>query len=324
MKVSIIIPIYNVAPYIERCLHSVVSQCYNDIEVLLVDDCGTDNSMEIVQQFVDEYCGEKEFRIIHHEKNKGLSAARNTGTIAANGDFLFYIDSDDEITPDCIELMMNEVLKHPDVEMVQGTTTSIPDKDYYHTEVFNELGYVESNDDVRRLFYKTGKCLPCNAWNKLISIAFIRKYHLFFKEGLIHEDQHWMFFVCKYLKNYSYISNSTYIHYSTPNSIMTSGGYYDSRSNCHWSVILNDIFHNIDEPCAKQQIAKYYINYYDKRIGMEAFDNSAYRNTLFFVFLKYFSLRIGVLFVLTLLFSSKQNMFNKYEKKLLSHLLCVK
>lgn len=324
MKVSVIIPIYNVAPYIERCLQSVAAQSYRGIEVLLVDDCGTDNSMEIVQRFVKNYSGNIEFRVIHHDKNKGLSGARNTGTLAANGDYLLYIDSDDEITPDCIELMMNEVSKHPDVEMVQGTTQSVPDKDYYHTEVFNTLGYIESNDEVRKLFYKTGKCLPCNAWNKLISAAFIQKHNLFFKEGLIHEDQHWMFFVCKYLEKYSYIAEITYIHYTTPNSIMTSGGYYDRRSNLHWSTILNDIFHNIDEPYAQQQIAKYYINYYDKRIGKESFDNSAYRCALLLAFFKHFGVRVGVLYALTLLLSTNKAGFSKYEKKLMSHLLCVK
>ena len=79
MKVSIIIPVYNVAPYIQRCLDSVVAQTFQDIECILVDDCGTDNSVEVAQQYIDNYRGQIQFKLIHHDKNQGLSGARNTG-----------------------------------------------------------------------------------------------------------------------------------------------------------------------------------------------------------------------------------------------------
>ena len=88
MKVSIVIPIYNVSVYIENCLESVRRQIYQDLEVILVDDCGTDNSMEIVQEYL-EYHNFVEVKIIHHTHNRGLSAARNTGLEAATGDYVF-------------------------------------------------------------------------------------------------------------------------------------------------------------------------------------------------------------------------------------------
>ena len=121
MNVSIIIPVYNVAPYIEACLKSVMRQTYSgSMECLVVDDCGTDESIAIAERMIAEYDGSILFQILHHEHNRGLSAARNTGTLQATGDYLYYLDSDDEITDECIELLMQKMLKNPDLEMVQG------------------------------------------------------------------------------------------------------------------------------------------------------------------------------------------------------------
>lgn len=121
MRVSVIIPVYNVEPYIAACIQTVMRQTYQgELECILVDDCGTDNSMEIAEKLISDYQGPIEFRILHHEHNRGLSAARNTGTAASKGDYIYFLDSDDEISPNCIELMANVVLKHPQVEVVQG------------------------------------------------------------------------------------------------------------------------------------------------------------------------------------------------------------
>lgn len=121
MDVSIIIPTYNVAPYIIECLESVASQTYQGvIECIVVDDCGTDESIPLAQEFIDSYNGNIKFRICHREKNGGLSAARNSGLFEAKGEFVYFLDSDDYITPNCIESLV-EVAKHfPKVEIVQG------------------------------------------------------------------------------------------------------------------------------------------------------------------------------------------------------------
>ena len=80
MKISIIVPVYNVAPYIAACLQSVMHQtCQDALECILVDDCGTDNSMEVVGEMLQSYEGPIGFKVVHHTENRGLSAARNTG-----------------------------------------------------------------------------------------------------------------------------------------------------------------------------------------------------------------------------------------------------
>ena len=104
LKVSIIIPVYNVAPYIIRCLDSIYNQSYPNLEVIIIDDCGTDNSMAIIDSYLtsDQH---DITRIIHHHKNQGLSIARNTGINNANGEYLYFIDSDDYITSNCIKTL---------------------------------------------------------------------------------------------------------------------------------------------------------------------------------------------------------------------------
>mgnify|MGYP002523974151 FL=1 len=101
MKVTIIIPIYNVAPFVADCIHSVMGQTWQEpLECILVDDCGTDDSMAVVERTLQDYQGPVDFRIVRHEHNRGLSAARNTGLDNATGDYVYFLDSDDEITPD--------------------------------------------------------------------------------------------------------------------------------------------------------------------------------------------------------------------------------
>ena len=118
--VSIIVPVYNVSEYIERCIYSIISQTYSNIECIIVDDVTPDDSIEKCEKIISTYNGKIEFRIIRREENGGLSAARNTGTIASRGDYLFYIDSDDDISSDCIEKMVSFVSDDESIEMVQG------------------------------------------------------------------------------------------------------------------------------------------------------------------------------------------------------------
>ena len=145
-SISIIIPIYNVEKYITRCLFSVINQSYKgDIECILVDDCGIDNSAVISKRLIEDYQGSIHFIILHHKYNRGLSAARNTGTLAASGEYLYYLDSDDELPKNAIDLMVEQVSLHPDVQIVQGLTYSEPMAYEYDLSLFQGFQYVNNN-----------------------------------------------------------------------------------------------------------------------------------------------------------------------------------
>lgn len=264
MKVSIIIPVYNVAPYIEACLKSVMRQTYGGlVECVIVDDCGTDDSIAIAERMIDGYEGPIQFRTLHHEYSRGLSAARNTGTIAATGDYIYYLDSDDEISEDCIEKLMAVALHDPDIEMVQGNGRTdgrwMMDDGRCHTErdpytkVFPK-SHVTSNEEIRSLFYHK-KIIQVSAWNKLIKRSFLTDHHLSFKEGIIFEDQLWFFFTLKYLGKVSFVSDITYIYKRRPGSIIT--GTDKQTVAYHRCIIFQDVIAHLT-PSHKKEEYRYY------------------------------------------------------------------
>lgn len=187
MKISVIIPIYNVALYIEQCLTSVVNQTIDDMEVILVDDCGTDNSIEIAENFINNYKGNVVFKLLHHKKNRGLSASRNTGIDAASGDYISFIDSDDYVAPKMFELLLNEIEKNDTYgissclpKFVNENGEEIIDNKLYNSNVSK---VVEPHDFFVQWFtYKIWH----TAWGKLYKrdlFSMIR-----FCEGINNED----------------------------------------------------------------------------------------------------------------------------------------
>ena len=94
MKLSVIVPMYNSEKYIERCINSIINQEMKDIEIILINDGSVDKTKNIVGKYVNKH---KNIKLINKEKNEGLSAARNTGIKNATGEYIVFIDSDDEI-----------------------------------------------------------------------------------------------------------------------------------------------------------------------------------------------------------------------------------
>lgn len=118
--VTVVIPVYNVAPYVERCLLSVMQQTFPAAECIIVDDCSTDDSIAICNRLIRDYNGTTRFSILQHERNRGLSAVRNTGTKAATGEYIYYLDSDDEITSDCLKRLIEPLRSNNSLDMVMG------------------------------------------------------------------------------------------------------------------------------------------------------------------------------------------------------------
>ena len=218
MKISIIIPVYNVEAYIQTCLNSVAAQtCTSEIECIIVDDCTPDRSCEVIQKFMATCHGSIVFKLIHHEKNSGLSAARNTGIQNATGDYLYFLDSDDW-------LELNEQSCLPDFS--------------------DDRKWIKK----AMLYHK----IPMTAWNKLIKKDFIICNNLFFKEGIIHEDDHWMFYAAKYVSKLAICKYNTYRYLIRSGSIMNM---HTGKSDSSWAIILNDFLDNIDDFCREDQIS---------------------------------------------------------------------
>jgi Glycosyltransferases involved in cell wall biogenesis len=208
MRVSIIVPIYNVEKYITRCLDSVHSQTYTDIECILVDDKGQDGSMQLAKQFVEAYKGPIKFVLCEHFVNQGLSAARNTGLKKASGDYVFFLDSDDSLPDDSIERLVHEAEEYQYPEIVSGVTRHVlADDSYYDVKTEN----FRCNEDVfRGYIHNSWNIIACN---KLIRKDIFSKHKTFFLEGITHEDVLWSFEISTYIENIIGCPHVTYNYY---------------------------------------------------------------------------------------------------------------
>lgn len=238
--VSVIIPVYQVSNYVERCLKSVMKQTYTDIECVIVNDATKDDSIEKCERLIEGYSGPITFIILHHNENRGLSAARNTGTDAASGNYLYYLDSDDEITPDCIEKLVSYVIKDDSIEMVQGRYLRISEGE--ETLGKSDDVRILSNDEARNQYLNWRK-LNYAVWNKLLKRSFVVKNKLYNKEGLICEDLLWTFYLIKHLSNAQLCNDVTYYYHIRPDSILT-GGSAEKKGQAYVEI-FDEILYNL-------------------------------------------------------------------------------
>lgn len=281
-RVSIIIPIYNVEPYIKQCLQSVASQTMTEgLECILLDDCGTDNSIRIAEQFIAGYKGNIDFRILHHKYNRGLSAARNTGIQAANGEYLYFLDSDDEIIPDCMELMWGLAKQYGDADLVLGSFFK-SEKEKATISTFNISEYSIDQAYIKTVLLNyLGDIIA--AANKLVRKDFIQEHKLYFKEGIIHEDNYWTFFLAKKVTSMCFCKKRTYYHRNNPNSITRNKNY--AKECLAYQTIINELCDNIDTFLPgkqKEYILSNFItaingNYFDSKVELKKVESKLFK-----------------------------------------------
>lgn len=220
MKVSIIIPAYNVEKYIASSLNSAINQVYKNIEIIIVDDASTDRTKEIIKEYAN-----KDKRIIpfYQSQNKGVSAARNVGLRAATGDFILFLDSDDYLTKDAIRRMIDLqdkyncdfidsyhllYYKKKNGKIVSFTEKKLPKK----TLVLGSL-----NDNVKVLdtyTYITGKLIKKELLDGLEFDESLSRY-----EDLVFEHE-----LKKRIKNYCLMNRPIYFYYQREDSLVNTLG----------------------------------------------------------------------------------------------------
>ena len=236
IRISVVVPIYNVEPYVADCLESVGRQTMAEgVECILVDDCGGDRSMALAEAFVEAYKGDVTFRIIHHERNRGPSAARNTGVAEARGKYVYFLDSDDWITPDCLRLLYDAAERSradvaiADFEVVGGSDV------YIHLKV--DGGRVLSKDEMMHE-YAMQRWFPMAA-NKLCRMDYLKSASLRFREGLVHEDELWSCEMACTASSMIAVREKTYVYRLRHDSITTSK--IDCRRLCCFPIIVEGI-----------------------------------------------------------------------------------
>ncbi len=213
---SIIVPIYKVESYIRRCLESVIAQETDSlrIECILVDDSSPDNSMKIAQQVLDDYHGNISFMVLRHEHNRGLSAARNTGINAAKGDYVFFLDSDDWLTPKSLSKMFAVLSDYPDCPLVIGQYVN---NSCMHP-AYKKTGLLTDTQEIKQMFLE--EKIPVYAWSKLVKRQLIVDCSVFFVEGIIYEDVWWSYRLFNVVDSVFLLPEEVYVYETNPSSIM--------------------------------------------------------------------------------------------------------
>lgn len=213
--ISVIITLYNDEKYINACLQSVITQSYKDIEIVIVNDGSTDNSLDIVKKVAEN---DKRIKIIN-KKNGGRSAARNTGINNSFGELLMFVDADDELEKDAIEKLYIAINKdNSDISV--GAATVIYD---IHTELKdNDRWYFSIRySGVYNITDKLVDDIHCSTWGKIFKRSIICNNKLQFPDGLNYEDAYWHWVYLTSCSKISCIKDVVYKYYRRKNSIMS-------------------------------------------------------------------------------------------------------
>ena len=233
-KVSLIIPVYNVEKYIRQCLESVVSQTFKDIEVLIIDNNSSDNSIQIIQEFAAKYSNFKIYKRI----GGGLGGARNEGIKHASGEYLVFLDSDDYIKPNAIEQLVKTAEENA-ADMV-GCLTDLVDTQ----GCLVKLGFdsnmdfiIDAQKDGKKKMLQIVGNMAC-AWRKIIKRKIIADNHIFFPEDVPYEDVAFIS-TCALLANkYVQIPLSLWSYRYVPTSISNTKSELGPKSHFHNFAIM--------------------------------------------------------------------------------------
>ena len=210
-SISVIVPVYNVSRYIERCARSLFEQSLIDIEYIFVDDCSPDNSLEILRHVLSDYPSRlASVKIVSHNKNRGLAAARNTGIRHASGEYIAHCDSDDWVERDMYERMLLEA-KHASVDIV--ACDFIMEYDTYSQEC-KEMPVIHDKINQLKAYIAGGWTV---IWNKLVhrDVYFLNDVYEY--EGCdFCEDYGLSVRLLSYAESYSCIHTPLY-HYNRTN-----------------------------------------------------------------------------------------------------------
>ena len=242
--ISVVIPVYNVENYIAKCLDSVLSQSDETVEIICVNDGSPDNSRQIISEYIAK---NKNIKCIDRP-NGGLSAARNTGIVAAKGEYIVLLDSDDWLVENVL-ISLYQQAKEADLDVLIGNTKWIyPQKTHIEKQNSVEIiSTVTNGTDALTKLMQAEIYVPM-AYNYICKREFLIANNLNFKEGLIYEDELWtpqvllkanrVFATCIY--HYNYLQRENTITNTEGNQLKADSFFYVSKQILALSTIKND------------------------------------------------------------------------------------
>lgn len=259
MKVSVVIPVYNVEHYLERCVQSVLRQTYKDLEIILVDDGSPDDCGEICDQLASQ-----DSRIlVVHQQNMGLSEARNTGIRRATGDYIIFFDSDDEwLLDDGVEKVVKACDATTDLVIFKlvdiwsnGTRTLTPDYD------IAALSRMPDASAVFSYLIQTQR-FRAGVVQLMVRRSILVDYKIYFPSGLISEDVYWDMHLWQHVKAVKFVNINFYGYYHRAASLSTTPSIRVDRSyDKIFSYWKEQCYHNcINAPFILVYLADLWVN----------------------------------------------------------------
>ena len=207
ITISVVIPVFNTEKYLKKCIDSIINQTIKDIEVICVNDCSTDNSLEILKNFAKK---DTRIKIIDLKENKGVSNARNLGIDSAQGEYIYLIDSDDWLDKDYLEQMLNKIREtNSDIIINANFVNEYEDKTkkaYSNFKFLTENFETLDSKIVQKFF-------PPAIWTRLYKRDFLKKYNLNFPMVKGGAEDIYFAYACDLIQEKSYIFKGPYHHY---------------------------------------------------------------------------------------------------------------
>lgn len=273
--ISIIIPVFNVEDYLERCLNSLINQSYKNIEIILVNDGSTDNSGIICDKYV-----KKDSRIkVNHIKNGGSSIARNTGLKMAKGAFIGFVDSDDWVMPDLFSTLLSFAIDK-DLSVVEcSSVESIALKNHNYSDN-SKFGIIESKHDTLIRVIKNKRFA---VWRRIYKADLLKDRY--FKKHILHQDVYYTMDVLNEVDKIGFIDKPLYIYnVENENSVIRSK-YSLKKLNSIGAgeyVVLATVNESEEIQCsAKQYFFQFLTSHYNHLFANNALDkNFIHRNKI--------------------------------------------
>ncbi|MDR2080608.1 MAG: glycosyltransferase [Campylobacteraceae bacterium] len=266
IKVSVIIPVYNVEPYLRQCLDSVINQTLKDIEIICVDDGSTDNSLAILNEYAQK---DKRFTVLRQE-NSGAGKARNRGLAIAKGEYLSFLDSDDFFEQTMLEEMYRKAVSmDADIVLCGGSTYDDVTKETKPAPWFLNEWHVKDLEVFSRHTLKDDifKITQPNNWTKIYKRSFISNNNLIFQNMKTCNDIYFSYMALIFADKITYI-NRSFVNYrrNTKNSTTSNRGEYYNNVFSVFNKIKTDltkigIFDEIEKPLYERFSGHFFYEY---------------------------------------------------------------
>ncbi|MGN0473409.1 MAG: glycosyltransferase family 2 protein [Lachnospiraceae bacterium] len=208
--ISVIVPVYNMEKYLEKCLDSLVKQTLDSIEIVCIDDGSTDSSPDILKKYESKY--PQKVRVLHKE-NGGQAIARNLGIQQSTGRYIGFVDSDDYVHADMFAVLF-ETIERTQCDLVECDYTYIDEAD----KPLKKYGHVRKYSDKKDMFHNP----LVSPWNKLFRREVLIDHQITFPEGVIYEDTAFFLKVIPYINSWEFVDRVFVYHYYHETSTMNA------------------------------------------------------------------------------------------------------